>query len=176
MRARIHKSLLMMGVISVALAFLLAIILHYQSMQEQADRELARVAQTAAAAVSMEKAPESKAYLDAIYDGNNKDIHIVWLTDKGSILYDTDETLGRNYLEMPEVRQAIREGSGEVVHKSSDEHPKSYVAYRTADDTILRFSKSLFLSRLILFLKLSFSFLFFPWDALLRRNMKQIVS
>lgn len=86
MRARIHKSLLMMGVISVALAFLLAIILHYQSMQEQADRELARVAQTAAAAVSMEKAPESKAYLDAIYDGNNKDIHIVWLTDKGSIL------------------------------------------------------------------------------------------
>ena len=142
MRARIHKSLLMMGVISVALAFLLAIILHYQSMQEQADRELARVAQTAAAAVSMEKAPESKAYLDAIYDGNNKDIHIVWLTDKGSILYDTDETLGRNYLEMPEVRQAIREGSGEVVHKSSDEHPKSYVAYRTADDTILRFSKS----------------------------------
>ena len=45
MRARIHKSLLMMGVISVALAFLLAIILHYQSMQEQADRELARVAQ-----------------------------------------------------------------------------------------------------------------------------------
>ena len=44
MRARIHKSLLMMGVISVALAFLLAIILHYQSMQEQADRELARVA------------------------------------------------------------------------------------------------------------------------------------
>ena len=42
MRARIHKSLLMMGVISVALAFLLAIILHYQSMQEQADRELAR--------------------------------------------------------------------------------------------------------------------------------------
>ena len=76
MRARIHKSLLMMGVISVALAFLLAIILHYQSMQEQADRELARVAQTAAAAVSMEKAPESKAYLDAIYDGNNKDIHI----------------------------------------------------------------------------------------------------
>ena len=131
-----------MGVISVALAFLLAIILHYQSMQEQADRELARVAQTAAAAVSMEKAPESKAYLDAIYDGNNKDIHIVWLTDKGSILYDTDETLGRNYLEMPEVRQAIREGSGEVVHKSSDEHPKSYVAYRTADDTILRFSKS----------------------------------
>ena len=50
MRARIHKSLLMMGVISVALAFLLAIILHYQSMQEQADRELARVAQTAAAA------------------------------------------------------------------------------------------------------------------------------
>ena len=96
-----------MGVISVALAFLLAIILHYQSMQEQADRELARVAQTAAAAVSMEKAPESKAYLDAIYDGNNKDIHIVWLTDKGSILYDTDETLGRNYLEMPEVLSLI---------------------------------------------------------------------
>ena len=69
MRARIHKSLLMMGVISVALAFLLAIILHYQSMQEQADRELARVAQTAAAAVSMEKAPESKAYLGAISYG-----------------------------------------------------------------------------------------------------------
>ena len=54
MRARIHKILLMMGVISVALACLLAIILHYQSMQEQADRALARVSPTAAAAVSIE--------------------------------------------------------------------------------------------------------------------------
>lgn len=142
MRRRIHKSLLLMGIVSVVFAFLLALILHYQSMQEQADRELARVAQTAAAAVSIEKAAESKAYLDAIYDGNNKDIHIVWLTDKGSVLYDTDETLGRNYLDMPEVQQAIEEGKGKVVHKSADDHPKSYVACRTADDTILRFSKS----------------------------------
>lgn len=91
MRARIHKSLLMMGVISVALAFLLAIILHYQSMQEQADRELARVAQTAAAAVSMEKALKARHTLMLFMMEIIRTSISYGLRIKGSILYDTDE-------------------------------------------------------------------------------------
>ena len=142
MRARIYKSLLTMGVISVVLTFILSAILHYQGLQEQYDRELAQMARTAAAAVSINDADKSKTYLDAIYEANNEEIHIVWMTEKGSVLYDTDGTLGRNYLKMPEIQKAIDEGRGEIVQKSSDDHPKSYVALRTADHTILRFSRS----------------------------------
>ncbi len=142
MRARIHKSLLAMGVISVTLAFILSAVLHYQGLQEQYDEELANMVQTAAAAVSINDADKSRTYLDAIYAANNKGIHIVWLTEQGSVLYDTDGTIGRNYLDMPEVQQAIQKGKGGIVQKASDDHPKSYVASRTADNTILRFSKS----------------------------------
>lgn len=163
MRARIHKSLLMMGVISVALAFLLAIILHYQSMQEQADRELARVAQTAAAAVSMEKAPESKAYLDAIYDGNNKDIHIVWLTDKGSILTIPMKLLEGTISRCPKSgRRSGRDPGKSFINRLMSIRK---VMWRTVRPMIPFFVFQIktisFLSRLILFLKSSFSFLFF---------------
>lgn len=142
MRARIYKSLLAMGFVSVMLTFILSAILHYQGLQEQYNKELSYMAQTAAAAVSLNKASQSLTYLDAIYAANNGDIHIVWVTEKGSVIYDTDGTIGRNYLEMPEIQQAIQKGKGEIVQKSANDHPKSYVAYRTADDTILRFSRN----------------------------------
>ena len=103
-----------MGVISVVLTFILSAILHYQGLQEQYNRELAQMAQTAAAAVSINDADKSKTYLDAIYEANNEEIHIVWMTEKGSVLYDTDGTFGRNYLEMPEIQKAISEGRGEI--------------------------------------------------------------
>lgn len=142
MRTQIYKSLLAMGVISIILTFILSAVLHYQGLQEQYNRELSQMVQTAAAAVSIDEKEESKTYLDAIYAANNEEIHIVWLTEKGSVLYDTDDTLGRNYLDMPEIQKAIHEGAGGIVQKSSDGHPKSYVACRTADHTILRFSRS----------------------------------
>ena len=109
MRTQIYKSLLAMGVISIILTFILSAVLHYQGLQEQYNRELSQMVQTAAAAVSIDEKEESKTYLDAIYAANNEEIHIVWLTEKGSVLYDTDDTLGRNYLDMPEIQKA---GSG----------------------------------------------------------------
>lgn len=142
MRARIYKSLLAMGVVSVALAFILVAILHYQSLQEQYDKELAKMVQTVAAGLSLEDEEKSKNYLDAIYIANNKDIHIVWLTETGDVLYDTDGDMNRNYLDMPEVQQAISQGKADIVKKSAESHPRSYVASQTADHTVLRFSRN----------------------------------
>ena len=107
------------------------------------------MARTAAAAVSINDADKSKTYLDAIYEANNEEIHIVWMTEKGSVLYDTDGTLGRNYLKMPEIQKAIDEGRGEIVQKHLMTTPKAmwhfgrqtipFFAFRGANPYPLRF-------------------------------------
>lgn len=139
MRGRIYKSLLIMGIVSVLLTFILSAILYYQGMQEQISHELGHMTATMSGGVSKEREEDSRKYLQWVFQKNQGDIHIVWLDTDGSVLYDSDNK-DEDYMASGEVKEALEKGSGHEVHKDSYDKPKSYYAVRGDDGTILRLS------------------------------------
>lgn len=146
MRARIYKSVLIVSIITVVITFLLSAILHYQGRQEQSSQELLHMTETAAAAISKDEEEQSKEYLNALYMTYQKNIHIVWIESNGKVLFDTEGTFDRRYLDSPEVLQALQEGVGQSVQKSADAQPRTYAACQSGDNTILRFSRNKMIS------------------------------
>ena len=139
MRGRIYKSLLFMGIISVAVTFILSAILYYQGMQEQISAELGRTAHVLSGAISKDKEESSIEYLDWVFKDNERAIHIVWLDTDGSVIYDSDQK-EEDYKASGEVKAAFATGNGHEVHKDSFDKPKSYYAVRADDGTVLRLS------------------------------------
>ncbi len=139
MRGRIYKSLLLMGIVSVLLTFILSAILYYQGMQEQISYELGHMTSTLSSGISKDDEDDSLAYLERVYKENQGEIHVVWLDTDGSVLYDSDHK-DENYAASGEVIAAMQDGKGHEVHKDSFDKPKSYYAVRGEDGTILRLS------------------------------------
>ncbi|WP_296962232.1 ATP-binding protein [uncultured Dialister sp.] len=160
MKVRIYRSLLLMGIVSVIITFILSAILYYQGMQEQFSHELQHLNSVMAGAVSTGDEDRSRDYLKRIYDDNGRTIHIVWLDSDGAVIYDSDNK-DEDYKSGPEVRQAMENGKGAAVHKDANDSPKSYYAQKAPDGSILRLSSartvsykgfSAYLPEIILFL------------------------
>lgn len=160
MKVRIYRSLLLMGIVSVIVTFILSAILYYQGMQEQFSHELQHLNSVMAGAVSADDEEAGKAYLSRVYKDNDKTIHIVWLDRNGSVIYDSDNK-DEDYASGPEVKEAMEKGKGDAVHRDANDNPKSYYAQKAPDGTILRLSSartvsykgfSAYLPEIILFL------------------------
>ncbi len=160
MKVRIYRSLLLMGIVSVIVTFILSAILYYQGMQEQFSHELQHLNSVMAGAVSADEEEAGKAYLSRVYKDNDKTIHIVWLDRDGSVIYDSDNK-DEDYASGPEVKEAMEKGKGDAVHRDANDNPKSYYAQKAPDGTILRLSSartvsykgfSAYLPEIILFL------------------------
>lgn len=158
MKVRIYRSLLLMGIVSVIVTFILSAILYYQGMQEQFSHELQHLNSVMAGAVSADEEEAGKAYLSRVYKDNA--IHIVWLDRDGSVIYDSDNK-DEDYASGPEVKEAMEKGKGDAVHRDANDNPKSYYAQKAPDGTILRLSSartvsykgfSAYLPEIILFL------------------------
>lgn len=160
MKVRIYRSLLLMGIVSVIVTFILSAILYYQGMQEQFSHELQHLNSVMAGAVSADDEEAGKAYLSRVYKDNDKTIHIVWLDRDGSVIYDSDNK-DEDYASGPEVKEAMEKGKGDAVHRDANDNPKIYYAQKAPDGTILRLSSartvsykgfSAYLPEIILFL------------------------
>lgn len=160
MKVRIYRSLLLMGIVSVIVTFILSAILYYQGMQEQFSHELQHLNSVMAGAVSADDEEAGKAYLSRVYKDNDKTIHIVWLDRDGNVIYDSDNK-DEDYASGPEVKEAMEKGKGDAVHRDANDNPKSYYAQKAPDGTILRLSSartvsykgfSAYLPEIILFL------------------------
>ena len=80
-----------------------------------------------------EKAEEINIDLD--------DLRITWISGDGSVLYDNNADVGvmENHLDRPEVEQALLEGTGQAVRKSSTLNKSTfYYAIRLEDGSVLR--------------------------------------
>lgn len=141
MKVRIYRSLLLMGIVSVIVTFILSAILYYQGMQEQFSHELQHLNSVMAGAVSADDEEAGKAYLSRVYKDNDKTIHIVWLDRDGSVIYDSDNK-DEDYASGPEVKEAMEKGKGDAVHRDANDNPKSYYAQKAPDGTILRLSSA----------------------------------
>ena len=142
MKVRIYRSLLLMGIISVVVTFILSAVLYYQGMQEQFSHELQHLNRTMAMAVSLDQEDSTKDYLKQVYDDNHGIIHIVWLDRDGSVLYDSDNITDEDYAAGEEVKEAMDKGTGEAVHRDAKDSPKSYYAQKAPDGSILRLSSA----------------------------------
>ena len=176
MKVRIYRSLLLMGIISVVVTFILSAVLYYQGMQEQFSHELQHLNRTMAMAVSLDQEDSTKDYLKQVYDDNHGIIHIVWLDRDGSVLYDSDNITDEDYAAGEEVKEAMDKGTGEAVHRDAKDSPKSYYAQKAPDGSILRLSSarvvsykgfSAYLPEIVLFL------IFSSWAVSSRQNGKR---
>lgn len=140
MRARVYKNLLIMGIFSVAAAFILSVVLYYQGLQEEFSKQLERLTGDVALAVSADRQEETVDYLKNVFDHHGGRVHVVWLDTSGEVLYDSDGISSEVYKDGPEVKEAMQSGTGSNVHKAEEGYPKSYFAEKAADGTIVRLS------------------------------------
>jgi two-component system phosphate regulon sensor histidine kinase PhoR len=142
MQRRIYKSLLLMGAVSVLLTFILAGVLHYQSLQEQETKQLSRLATALASGISATDESQGVNYLSQVYSQYNHDIQILWMDNTGHVLYSSQgQTSGEDLLSAPNVQEAEEKGIGQSVHKDNKDTPKNYVSTMVSDGTILTLSR-----------------------------------
>ncbi len=140
MKVRIYRSLLLMGILSVVLTFILSAVLYYQGMVEQFSHEVQHLNIVMAESLSMDEEARGKDYLCRVFAENKGTIHIVWLDDTGSVIYDSDGETDEDYASGKEVKEAMEKGMGSGVHKDARGNPKSYYARKAPDGSILRLS------------------------------------
>ncbi len=137
MREQIHKSLLITGLISVVIAFLVSGILYYQGMQARALHEIGHLTEVAADGMTgdMER---NAAYLDIIREKSNRELRILWVDKEGTVLYESSKP-DTGYMDAPEMAEARDKGTGQSVRKDNAGLPMSYFAQELPDESILRF-------------------------------------
>ncbi len=129
-----------MGILSVVLTFILSAVLYYQGMVEQFSHEVQHLNIVMAESLSMDEEARGKDYLCRVFAENKGTIHIVWLDDTGSVIYDSDGETDEDYASGKEVKEAMEKGMGSGVHKDARGNPKSYYARKAPDGSILRLS------------------------------------
>lgn len=135
MRAQIHKSLLLTGILSVVISFLVAGILYYQGIQARALHEIGHLTEIAADGLTGD-AVRDIAFRDRP-SKSEREMHITWFGSDGTVLYASHpETDGG--ADEPEIRDAIADGTGHSVRKNPNGEPMSYSAQKAADGSILR--------------------------------------
>lgn len=132
----IRNGMLLVGILSVLLAALGAVVLFHRAFAAEIDRDLARAARLVAAGYSAESDPAAlAAYL---VDDN---LRLTLIAADGTVLYDSAAPAASlpNHAGRPEIAAALQTGSGSSVRASDtvgyDTH---YCALRLADGAVLR--------------------------------------
>lgn len=136
MRAQIHKSLLLTGIISVIVSFLVAGILYYQGIQARALHEIVHLTEVAADGLTGDRDRDA-AFLATIRSKSEREMHISWFDADGRVLYASHPDADGG-MEQPEIREAEETGEGYAVRKNPKGEPMSYSAQKAADGSILR--------------------------------------
>lgn len=137
MREQIHKSLLITGLISVVISFLVAGILYYQGMQARAIHEIGHLTVVAADGMTGDMERDT-AYLDKIRENSHRELRILWVDKEGTVLYESSKP-DKDYLDAPEIAGAKDSGTGQSVRKDNAGLPMAYFAQELPDESILRF-------------------------------------
>ena len=141
MRNKIFNSLLITGITTAIIVFIVLGVFYYQGMQERRTEELINLNKVVSSVITTEDESNSKKYLEEFSKAGHEKIHIAWFDQKGTIYYDNEDNGDADrYLESLEVNEAIKTGSGYNVHKDKNDMPKIYIAQKIEDGTILRFS------------------------------------
>lgn len=128
-----------MGLISVVVTFLVSGILYYQGMQERALHEISHISEIAADGMTGD-IDRDTAYLDTIRNKSNRELQILWVTRDGGVRYESKTARDQDYMNQPEVKEALKSGEGHSVRNDGEGIPMGYFAQRLDDGSVLRFA------------------------------------
>ena len=137
MEWRIRRGLMIMGLLSAVLAFALALTAVYGMFVRQVEKDVQLTAQTVSIAYGD---------MDSIFDLSRyvaDGLRITLIAPTGSVLYESGEDAEAmlNQSELPEVKAAMEEGSGQSMRPAEDtDENKYYYAIRLHDGNVLRVS------------------------------------
>lgn len=138
MRRKINKQLIGIAIMGIITTMMLMSVVFYDLFQEQVQKDLiSNVEVLQRTGIFEEKKAEE---IDVDLD----DLRITWIASDGSVLYDNNADVGvmSNHLDRPEVEEALKNGTGEDVRKSSTlDMSNFYYAVRLEDGSILRVAK-----------------------------------
>lgn len=135
MRKKINKQLIGIAIAGIIATLLLMSAVFYDLFRKQVQDDLV-------ANVNILRATE-------IFEEKNaeninialEDLRVTWIASDGSVLYDNDADVGvmENHSDRPEVEEAMLEGTGQAVRKSSTLNKSTfYYAVRLKDGSVLR--------------------------------------
>ena len=120
-----------------ALALLLCAMLFFGLQYRQTIDEAFEALRQETVYVSRGIALEGRRYLEELDSGKR----ISWIDDDGRVLYDSQSPNLPNQAELPEVRSALLNGSGQATRSSGSEGVVNmYYAQRLEDGTVVRLS------------------------------------
>lgn len=135
MRRKINKQLIGIAIAGIMATLILMSAVFYDLFRKQVQDDLmANINILKSTGIfQREKAEEINIDMD--------DLRITWISGDGSVLYDNNADVGvmENHLDRPEVEQALLEGTGQAVRKSSTLNKSTfYYAIRLEDGSVLR--------------------------------------
>lgn len=141
MKKRINKMLMLIATLAISLTVLLVTILYYNLFKKQVMEDLKDSALVLSLSVET-KEIETVKDLSNILETSGMRITLV--DAEGRVLFDNeaDETQMENHKERPEIREALKNGSGQAVRRSETLAESTfYYALRLDDGSVLRVAK-----------------------------------
>ncbi len=136
MRAQIQRSLLLTGLFSVLISFLVSGILYYQGIQAQALHEIQHLTEVVAEGLTGDQIRD-RNFLEKVRQDSQREMHISLFDENGRELYASHPDADGG-ADQEEVREALADGSGYAIRKAIGGAPFSYSAHQAPDGSILR--------------------------------------
>lgn len=155
MKKNIYLRLILIAALAIFATFFSITMIYYGMFREQVRADLANTARLLRDTGCFMPA-SSRMDLNSFFPSSG-DLRVTWIGKKGQVLYDNDVTweVLNNHLDRPEVRDAMKYGSGESVRQSDTLKSNTfYYALLLSDGTVLRVSTTA-QSRWALFLSAS---------------------
>ncbi|WP_346663442.1 ATP-binding protein [uncultured Merdimonas sp.] len=142
MQTKIQKNMILIILVTLAIAYAVTTLLVYRQTVDVMEKEVRQEAGYIRAAIEI----SGQGYLTEL-DAADKDTRITLITEQGEVLYDSDQAYEadlENHAGRPEVREAIRDGTGSNVRRSDTLNEEMYYyAVQLSDGSILRVSKTM---------------------------------
>lgn len=142
LQTKIQKNMILIILATLAIAYAVTTLLVYRQTVDVMEKEVRQEAGYIRAAIEI----SGQGYLTEL-DAADKDTRITLITEQGEVLYDSDQAYEadlENHAGRPEVREAIRDGTGSNVRRSDTLNEEMYYyAVQLSDGSILRVSKTM---------------------------------
>ncbi len=142
LQTKIQKNMILIILVTLAIAYAVTTLLVYRQTVDVMEKEVRQEAGYIRAAIEI----SGQGYLTEL-DAADKDTRITLITEQGEVLYDSDQAYEadlENHAGRPEVREAIRDGTGSNVRRSDTLNEEMYYyAVQLSDGSILRVSKTM---------------------------------
>lgn len=142
LQTKIQKNMILIILATLAIAYAVSTLLVYRQTVDVMEKEVRQEAGYIRAAIEI----SGQGYLTEL-DAADKDTRITLITEQGEVLYDSDQAYEadlENHAGRPEVKEAIRDGTGSNVRRSDTLNEEMYYyAVQLSDGSILRVSKTM---------------------------------